>query len=223
MVSEEYTNKYSVRPLTVHNTFSLERDLQEPSSASGPLRVYWLSQTLGPTRGLEVLVQAFGRAAIAGELHVRARLMPEYFDLLQRLQRDVAPALQLVPLVPAAPDEMVRLAQGYDAGWSGEELSFPNRAWCLGNKIFTYLAAGVPVILSGTPAQAALARDLGEGAFTFDDVDGLARLLRELAADPARRCRSRRAARAAAERRWHWEHPADRGALLAAVAAGTGR
>jgi glycosyltransferase involved in cell wall biosynthesis len=156
-------------------------------------------------------------------LHLRARIVPEYFDRLQRLQRDVAPALTLVRLQPAPPDEMVKLARGFDAGWSGEELSFPNRAWCLGNKIFTYLAAGVPVILSRTPAQAALARDLGEAAFVFDDADDLARVLRELAADPARRCRTRRAARAAAERRWHWEHPADRGALIAAVAAGAGR
>ncbi|MFI5177447.1 MAG: glycosyltransferase [Vicinamibacterales bacterium] len=223
MISEEYTNKYGVRPLTIHNTFSLERNVPEPSAAHGPLRVYWFSQTLGPTRGLEALVRAFGRAANAGELHLRARIVPEYFDWLQRLQRDVAPGLTLVPLDPAPPDDMVTLAGGYDAGWSGEELSFPNRAWCLGNKIFTYLAAGVPVILSRTPAQMALARELGEAAFTFDDVDDLAGLLRELAADPARRCRARRAARAAAERRWHWEHPADRGALLAALAAGTGR
>jgi glycosyltransferase involved in cell wall biosynthesis len=223
MISEEYTKKYRVRPLTIHNTFSLERDVPEPSAPHGPLRVYWFSQTLGPTRGLEVLVQAFGRADVAGELHLRARIVPAFFDQLQRLQRDVAPALTLVPLEPAPPDDMVKLAQTYDAGWSGEELSFPNRAWCLGNKIFTYLAAGVPVILSRTPAQTALARDLGEAAFAFDDVEHLAQLLRELAADPARRCRARRAARAAAERRWHWEHPADRGALLSAVAAGTGR
>jgi glycosyltransferase involved in cell wall biosynthesis len=223
MIGEEYTKKYNVRPLTVHNTFSLERDVPEPSAAPGLVRVYWFSQTLGPTRGLELLVQAFGRASIAGELHLRARIVPEYIDRLQRLQREVAPRLTLVPLEPAPPDDMVKLARGYDAGWSGEELSFPNRAWCLGNKIFTYLAAGVPVILSRTPAQTALAGDLGEAAFTFGDVDGLVGLLRELAADPARRCRARRAARVAAERRWHWEHPADRGALLAAIAAGTGR
>ncbi|MBI3403201.1 MAG: glycosyltransferase [Acidobacteria bacterium] len=223
LISQGYADKYGVRPVTIHNTFSLEPDAPDSRAHDGPLRVYWFSQTLGPTRGLEVLVRAFGRADVPGELHLRARIVPSYFERLLRLQRETAPALTLVPHEPEPPAAMVRLARGFDAGWSGEELSFPNRAWCLGNKIFTYLAAGVPVILSRTPAHAALARDLGEAACIFDGVEDLAQVLRDLAADPARRCRARRAARGAAERRWHWEHPADRGALLAAVAGGLGR
>jgi glycosyltransferase involved in cell wall biosynthesis len=216
MISEQYANKYGVQPSTVHNTFPLEPEGPEPQSFAGPLRVYWCSQTLGPTRGLELLVRAFGRAGVAGELHVRARIVPAYFEWLQRLQRDIASSLTLVPHPPAPPAAMVRLAGGFDAGWSGEEMSFPNRAWCLGNKIFMYLAAGVPVIFSRTPAQAALARDLGDAAFMYDSVEDLAQVLRDLAADPVRRCRARRAARAAAERRWHWEHASDRGALIEA-------
>jgi glycosyltransferase involved in cell wall biosynthesis len=116
---------------------------------------------------------------------------------------------------------MVKLAQPYDVGLSGEEPSTPNRQLVLGNKIFTHLAAGVPVVLSRTPAQARLERDLGDAAFGYDsgDVQGLARTLRALAGDAALRRRSRAAARTAAAQRWHWEHPEDRGALLAAVRA----
>src|SRR5262249_27847197 len=122
-----------------------------------------------------------------------------------------------------APDDMVTLARDYDAGLSCEEPAILNRRLCLANKIFTSLAAGVPVVLSRTPAQAALAFELGDAALTYDsgDVVGLASQLRRLA-DPERRRISRAAARAAAERRWHWEHPADRGALLAAIARGLG-
>jgi glycosyltransferase involved in cell wall biosynthesis len=116
---------------------------------------------------------------------------------------------------------MVRLAQSYDAGLACEEPFVVNKRISLANKIFTYLAAGVPVILSRTPAQAAIEPELGEAAFGYEcgDVSGLARLLKGLAADPALRRRSRAAAVAAATRRWHWEHPDDRGALLAAVGA----
>lgn len=223
LISRGYADKYGVRPVTVHNTFSLEPDAPDARAHDGPLRVYWFSQTLGPTRGLELLIRAFGRAAVAGELHLRARIVPEYIDLLQRLQRETAPALTLVPLAPAPPDEMVRLARGFDAGFCGEEALVLNREWSLGNKVFTYLAAGVPILFSRTPAQIAITRDLGDAAVVYDDVDDLARILRELAVDPAARCRARRAARGAAERRWHWEHPSDRGALLAAVAGGLGR
>ena len=116
---------------------------------------------------------------------------------------------------------MVALAQPYDAGLACEEPSVPNRRLCLTNKIFTYLAASVPVILSRTPAQARLEPDLGEAAFGYDcgDRAGLTRVLKRLATDAPLLRRARIAARAAAERRWHWEHPDDRGALVAVVGA----
>jgi hypothetical protein len=119
---------------------------------------------------------------------------------------------------------MVELAQPYDAGLSCEEPAVLNHQLCLPNKIFTCLAAGVPVILSRTPAQAALARDLGPAALSYEcgDVNGLGDLLRRFAGDAEARCQARCAARAAAERRWHWEHPDDRGALLSCVGAVAG-
>src|SRR5437868_10798863 len=108
---------------------------------------------------------------------------------MRSLQQEVAPRLSLLVHDPAPPDEMVPLTQRYHAGLSCEEPTVLNHRLCLGNKIFTYLAAGVPVILSRTPAQAALAEDLGAGAFTYEcgDVDGLASVLCRLAASEALR------------------------------------
>jgi hypothetical protein len=67
--------------------------------------------------------------------------------------------VNLLPMAP--PEEMVRLAAAYDIGLSLETDVSENRRLCLTNKIFTYLLAGVPVLLSDTPAQRALAPDLG--------------------------------------------------------------
>jgi glycosyltransferase involved in cell wall biosynthesis len=94
-----------------------------------------------------------------------------------------------------------------------------NRRLCLGNKIFTYLAAGVPVLLSATPAQVVLGQDLGKASVMYEsgDVAGLAEKLACLASDPGARVQARKAARQAAQRRWHWEHPEDRGALIDVV------
>jgi hypothetical protein len=102
---------------------------------------------------------------------------------------------------------------------SGEEPTALNRRMCLGNKIFTYLAAGVPVLLSATPAQSQLGRELGDAAMVYEpgDVAGLAEQLSRFTANPQMRRRSQCAAREAAKQRWHWEHPEDRGALLDAV------
>jgi len=221
MIADAYAAKYGVRPRPIHNTFSL--DLGEPPepAAGGPLRCYWFSQTLGPGRGLEDFIAAVGRARIAGELHVRAGITQPYLDDLMRLSRDIAPALSLMLHEPAGPDAMVHLAQGYDLGLSGEEPTVPNRRLCLGNKIFTYLAAGVPVLLSATPAHARLARDLSDAALLYEvgDITGLAEQLCGLANDLIARREAKYAARAAAKRRWHWEHPEDRGALVDAVGA----
>jgi glycosyl transferase family 1 len=219
MIAAAYVEKYGVHPITIHNTFSIVPSSGGPAPTDRRLRVYWFSQTLGAGRLLEDLIRALGRGRVASVLQLRARPVPEYLAALCALQRAEAPALELDVLAPAAPDEMVALAQPYDVGFSAEDGEVTNRRLCLGNKIFTYLAAGVPVILNRTPAHAAFAGQIGSAALTYDggDVDGLAGLLRRLADDPDQRRQVRCAARAAAERRWHWEHPDDRGALVAAI------
>jgi hypothetical protein len=220
MIADAYAEMYGVRPLPIHNTFSIV-PVDARQRPDGPLRLYWFSQTLGAGRGLEDVIRAAGKADVAAALHLRARPIPSYVRELRALSESVAPKLEVALHDPAVPDDMVALAQPYDAGLACEEPTVPNKRVCLSNKTFTYLAAGVPVILSRTPAQARLEADLRDAAFGYDcgDIDGLACVIRKLATDDTLRGRSRRAARAAAERRWHWEHPEDRGALLAAVGA----
>ena len=222
MIADAYWSKYGVRPRPIHNTFSL--GVAATSDRAGPLRLYWFSQTLGPGRGLDDIVAAIGRSAIPAELHLRARPIPAYTERLAQLQAAVAPSLTLVHHDPAPPDRMVELAQGYDLGLSTEQPDVLSRRLCLTNKIFTYLAAGVPVLMTTTPAQVRLADDLGHAAMLYEpgDVDGLATRLAEWIDDAAGRSSARCAARAAAERRWHWQHPDDRGALLGAFRTAIG-
>jgi hypothetical protein len=221
MISQAYAATYGVRPATVHNTFSLEFGDPVACTSSRVLRMYWFSQTIGPGRGLEQVITAVGRADIPAELHVRGRAVDGYQGQLGRLQAAVAPRLTLVTHAPAPPDQMVPLAQPYDLGLSTEVGDTVNHRLCLGNKIFTSLAAGVPVVLSATPAQARLAVALGPAALLYDvgEANLLAARLREWWDTPRLRAESREAARAVARRRWHWEHEEDRGALLQAAAA----
>jgi len=219
MIADAYAEKYGLRLRTIHNTFSLDPSPPPELVARRPLRFYWFSQTLGPGRGLEDFIRAAGLARIKGELHLRAGATQPYLGDLMRSARDAAPSLSLTLHQPAGPDAMVPLAQGYDLGLSGEEPTAINRRLCLGNKIFTYLAAGVPVLLSATPAQTRLGRELGRAALVYEpgDIAGLAEQLSCLANDSQARWQAHFAAREAAVHRWHWEHPEDRGALLDAV------
>ncbi len=221
LIADAYAAKYGRRPRLIYNTFSLDLGENAPPVDVAPLKCYWFSQTLGSGRGLEDFIRAAGRARVAGELHLRAGVSLPYLDDLTRIARDAAPTLALKLHEPAGPDAMVHLAQGYDLGVSSEESTVLNGRLCLGNKIFTYLAAGVPVLMSATPAQARLGRELGNAALVYEvgDITGLAEQLSGLAKDRITLWQARCAARAAALHRWHWEHPEDRGALVDAVGA----
>jgi hypothetical protein len=216
MIADAYSAKYKVRPAPIHNTFPL--NFAAAPNRRGPLRLYWFSQTLGPGRGIEDVIAAVGRCGITAEFHLRARPIPEYAAALTGFQARVAPSLTLVFHGPESPDRMIELAQDYDLGVSTEDGAVLNHRLCLGNKIFTYLAAGTPVLLTATPAQARLAMDLGAAATVYDpgDVDALASILQRWNGDPNLRCVAAHEVRAAARRRWHWEHANDRGALLTA-------
>lgn len=214
MIADAYTAKYGLHPTPIHNTFSM--NFAAASNGQRPLRMYWFSQTLGPGRGLDDVISAVGRSGITAELHVRARPIPTYAAHLANRQSSVAPLMKLIFHDPEPPDRMVELAQGYDLGISTEDGAVLNHRLCLGNKIFTYLAAGTPVLLTATPAQAQLAADLGAAAAVYEpgNIDALAAILQRWDRDRHLRCVAAQAARAAAERRWHWEHHHDRGALL---------
>jgi hypothetical protein len=216
MIADAYSAKYDVYPKAIHNTFSI--NFTPASNRRGPLRLYWFSQTLGPGRGLEDVIAAAGRGGVAAEFHLRARPIAEYAAHLTTFQARVAPSLELIFHDPDTPDRMIELAHGYDLGVSTEDGAVLNHRLCLGNKIFTYLAAGIPVLLTSTPAQTRLAADLGVAATLYEpgDVDALASILQRWEGDPNLRCDAAQEARSAALRRWHWEHAEDRGALLSA-------
>jgi hypothetical protein len=219
-IAAAYADTYGVRPIPVHNTFPLPAQAPDLAPTMGDgLRLYWFSQTVGPRRGLEDAVQAMGRGGIPGELHLRGEVAAEYFESLIQLAAAAAPALKIVHHTPAPADSMVDLCAGYDVGLSLEQGHVRSRSLCLTNKAFVYMLGGLAVAFTSTPGQQPLAEDLAEGAVTCPpgDVAGLAAALARWAQDRVLLCRARAAAWAAAERRWHWEHPADRGALLGAV------
>jgi hypothetical protein len=219
-ITSAYIAKYGVRPITINNTWTLPSKLPDLNASPGEgLRLYWFSQTIGPGRGLEDAIGAVGAGELAGELHLRGRAIPDYLESLRRLAERSAPQLKIVHHEPAAPDTMVDLCAGYDVGLSLEQGHVLNRALCLTNKAFTYMLGGLAIAFTDTPGQRSLALDLGEGALLYapGDVGTLAAGLRRWSSDKTLLGRAKTATWAAARRRWHWEHPDERGALLAAV------
>ena len=219
-IADAYAATYGVNLIPVNNAFPLPPTAPDltPSPGEG-LRLYWFSQTVGPRRGLEDIVHAMGLVKIPGELHLRGRAVPCYLNALGKLRSEIAPKLKIIHHEPAPPDP-VDLCRGYDVGLALEQAHVFNRAVCRTNKSFTYMLAGLAIVFTDTLGQRPLALDLREGALLYapGDVKALASGLKRWADDKALLARAKAAAWEAAKRRWHWEHPCERGALLDAVA-----
>jgi glycosyltransferase involved in cell wall biosynthesis len=220
LIGDAYRKNYGVASTTVLNVFplSMAPAARAPGGGQGTLKAYWFSQTIGLDRGLQSFIQAMARTAARVTLDIRGSNRWGHGESLLALASDLGVADRVTLLPMAAPQEMVTLAAAYDIGLSLETDVSENRRLCLTNKIFTYLLAGVPVLLSDTPAQRALAPDLGaaQRLVSLADPAAMAATLDELASSPAARAEASASAWRLGRERYNWE--VEKAALLGSVA-----
>lgn len=210
--------RFGREPVTINNVFPLPAPPTRHRNA-GPLRLYWFSQTIGHGRGLEEIIEAAGQAGNPMELHLRGVPESDYVGDLRERAAAIAPVLHVAVHSPTDPDAMVGSCDPFDVGISAEQGHVPNRAINLTNKALTYPLAGLGLILTRTEGQQPLIDSLDGQALVYrpGDVAALTDGLRLWSTDRAALQRAGEAAWEAARTRWHWEHPLEREALLAAV------
>lgn len=221
LIAKAYADRYGIAPTTVLNVFPLDMAPAAPSAGAAPgapahLKAYWFSQTIGFDRGLQPFLQAMARTRSLVTLDIRGGNQWGGGDRLMVLARELGVADRVSILPKAAPGQMVTLAAAYDVGLSLETDVSENRRICLTNKIFTYLLAGIPTVMSDTPAQRALAPDLGAAAVvvSLSDPATIAAALDELAA-ASRLADAKRTAWRLGHERYNWDVEKD--ILLQAV------
>jgi hypothetical protein len=223
LIAEKCEQTYGVHPVVLLNVFPLSEapaapvDLPPPSETV-PLRLYWFSQTIGPGRGLEAVIDTLALMRTPAELSLRGLCTETYRRTLQTRATAAGLRTPLRFLPSAPPVEMVRLAAGYHLGLSVEASYPPNRDICLTNKIFTCLLAGVPVALTPTRAQSALATALGEAALLLDFSGQPVRSAAALdvfAGSPDRLAAARTRAWSLARDRYNWDR--EQSAFLASI------
>jgi glycosyltransferase involved in cell wall biosynthesis len=208
MLGEKLRQVYRVDPLTLLNVFPLS---QAPSAPFDPApvasgraaRFYWFSQTIGPGRGLEAVLAIIAAMSTPVELHLRGFVSDDYRARLQA----AAGRARISFLPPAPASEMARLAADSDLGLSTEENRPLNRDFALSNKVFTYLLAGLPQLMSRTSAHVALATELGAAAIVADlaQAEATARKLDEFFSRPEQVRVARSSAWQAAHGRFCWD------------------
>jgi hypothetical protein len=213
LIGEAYAGLGSLPMATIRNVFPLSERPTGPADAASDRRgtgasLYWFSQTIGADRGLECAVAALGHMKAMARLHLRGEISDGYRRALLGLahRHGVADRLHFLP--SALPGDMVRLAACHDIGLSLEVPDTPNHDRCLANKIFVYLLAGIPQILSATRAQRALGAELGAAARVLGTADPaeLAAQCDALLGDPAALSSARAQALRLGESRFNWDY-----------------
>jgi hypothetical protein len=226
LIAEAYETLYGMRATAILNVFPLDQKAMANSvaarSPARQLRTYWFSQTVGLDRGLQAFIIGMARSRTAVTLDILGSDQWGHgsilLDLARRLGLDGR--VMLRPLT--SPQSMVAVAAQYDVGLSLETNVSESRQRCLTNKIFVYLLAGIPVLMSDTPAQRLLAADLGSAAavVSLADPDAIAAQLDRWALSPDERRLASDEALQLGQVRYNWDR--EKTILLELVASALG-
>ena len=211
-IARAYRDRYGVKMTPILNVFPLSHaptlaPSDRPTKSSGALSAYWFSQTIGHGRGLEPFIKAMGKLRGSVTLTIRGSDFLGYSARLKALAMDVgvADAIHFLPSAP--PDQMAQLAAEHDVGLSLELGTPPSRAVCLTNKLFIYLLAGIPLLLSRTLAQCKFAAELGSAARVVDlsDSDAIVAAINGWRMDPDALIAAKRDAWQLGQQRFNWD------------------
>jgi glycosyltransferase involved in cell wall biosynthesis len=211
-IADAYRESYGIEMIVIKNVFQIEDSTDNTMMTSDDrmgegASLYWFSQQIGPGRGLEFMIRVLAKMNVEARLHFRGTSCPSYANTLRSLAESLGVGDRLHLMSKMNPRDMVRLAACHDVGLSVEPLRTRNRAICLTNKIFTYLLAGIPQLLTRTPAQQALADDIGEAGILVDqdDVETAAARLDALLSDRQAMQRAREKAWRLGREYYNWE------------------
>ena len=156
---ETMDGKWKDRPGMAKWMPSNDPDIARPQDA--PVSIHWFSQTIGPGRGLEILLRALDGVNGNWELHLRGNLKGYEGWLERACPASVKDRLKLHGLVEN--EELLSRISEHDIGYAGEEKMPPSRNLTITNKLFQYLQGGLATVASDTAGQMEAAKE-AEGA-----------------------------------------------------------
>jgi glycosyltransferase involved in cell wall biosynthesis len=139
---------------------------------------------LGKGRGIEAALEAFQRAEVPHHI-----LFMGAGPLAERIKEAGQCCARVHYREPVPPAEVLAHAAGADVGVSLIEDACLNYRYCLPNKLFESLLAGLPVLASDLPDQAAIVRERQAGWVVPPTANSIASRLASLSAEDGRAMR----------------------------------
>ena len=166
--------KTAKTPSVIYNSFNANKgvDTQEQHDF---LHLYWLSQTIGEGRGLEFFIGCMAQSTSKCKLSLRGNVSEAYKNKLLA----ILSAKDVIEFLPMLKNEEIQTDMArYDIGLALEPDNPPNKDLTISNKLFHYMAAGLPVIASYTKGQAEIAQQCPDLIFLYkqnqaDELTGI--------------------------------------------------
>lgn len=130
---------------------------------------------LGKGRGIEIALQAFQEADVPHHI-----LFMGSGPLTEAVKTAARTSDQVHYKEPVPPKDVIAHAAGADVGVSLIEDICLNYRYCLPNKLFESMLAGLPVLASDLPNQASVVQAFQAGWVVKNDVEAVAAYLRKL-------------------------------------------
>ena len=154
LISEQYEQLYHKNTTTILNVFPKVNFTNKSINKNTTLKLFWFSQTIGPDRGLELIIKAIGLSKHPIEIHLLGLVSENYKSFLLTIFYNNKVSNQKIFFYdPINPNEIPEFASRFDIGLACEVPICLNRRISLTNKLFTYLQSGLAIVFSNTESQ----------------------------------------------------------------------
>ena len=206
-IAELYRREYGVDPLVIRNvspdiSHLLPYDRGDLGASEDELMVILQGSGLNEGRGAGPLLAAMEKTERVRLLVVGSG------DIIERLRSEASSssAAGRIIFLPRMPwEEMMRYTMCCDAGLSLDTDTCVNQRYSLPNKLFDYIAAGIPALVSPLPEVAALIERYGCGKVLEAVTPGAIARQLQLLADNPRLLSSLKQNAIEARKELHWE------------------
>jgi len=136
----------------LYNGFSAQENINESPGTKSEHSLVWFSQTIGPGRGLETILQALQYLRVKLVLHLIGECAAGYEDELKKIF-PFEKGHQLIFHPPVKHHDLIPMLAQHCVGLAIENKFPESRNQTITNKILQYLQAGIKVLATDTEGQ----------------------------------------------------------------------